>query len=139
MVNSSKVVLWIMAIGFLASDAAYVVWSLLQGQFEVIGTITMGLSGIMCALIAFYFTITQRESPAGSLPEDRLDADIDDGDPEVGHFSPWSWWPILLAGAIGMFVVGMAIGTWFAVIIVPFVVVCLIGWAFEDYRGNFAR
>ncbi|WEK62914.1 MAG: cytochrome c oxidase subunit 4 [Candidatus Microbacterium colombiense] len=35
---------------------------------------------------------------------------MDDGDPELGEFSPWSWWPIVLAGSAAVFVVGLAVG-----------------------------
>ena len=88
---------WILAAFFWASDVLYIVWNLIDhGYVEWVGTVGIGLSGILGALIAFYVGATRR-SQGGELPEDRLDAEIDDGDPEVGYFSPWSWWPMLLA------------------------------------------
>lgn len=45
-----------------------------------------------------------RVCSAGSVSS--VDANIDDGDPEIGHFSPWSWWPILSAGSIAIMFVG---------------------------------
>ena len=54
-------------------------------------------------LIAFYLGRVHR-AQGGELPEDRLDANIDDGDAEQGHFSPWSWWPIMLASAAALMV-----------------------------------
>ena len=52
----------------------------------------IGLSGALSVLIAFYLARIHKRQ-GGELPEDRLDANIDDGDAEQGHFSPWSWWP----------------------------------------------
>ncbi|MBC7725830.1 MAG: cytochrome c oxidase subunit 4 [Burkholderiaceae bacterium] len=63
---------------------------------------------------------------------------MDDGDPEVGFYSPWSWWPILLAGAISVVFLGTAISRWIALIGVPIVFMTLVGWTFEYYRGYFA-
>ena len=53
---------------------------------------------VLSAFIAFYLGRVHREQGA-ELPEDRLDANIDDGDAELGFFSPWSWWPIMLAAS----------------------------------------
>ena len=55
--------------------------------------------------------------------EDREDAEIDERDPEVGFFSPWSSWPVLLSAARSLVVLGLAIS----------------GWVYEYHRGNFAR
>jgi hypothetical protein len=73
------------------------------------------------------------------LPEDRLDANIDDGDAELGFFSPWSWWPIMLAASAALAFLGLAIGFWIAFIAVPLFVISIVGWVYEYYRGNFAR
>ena len=55
--------------------------------------------------------------PDGSVwPEDRLDASIDDGDPELGHFSPWSWWPLILAISATLGFLGFAVGVWIAAV-----------------------
>lgn len=75
----------------------------------------------------------------GELPEDRLDANIDDGDAELGFFSPWSWWPIVLAGGAALAFLGLAVGFWITFIAVPLALIGLVGWVFEYYRGNFAR
>lgn len=123
---------------FLLVDVVYLVWSLRAENFEVIGLITMGLSGTLCLLMAFYFARTigaLAETPA----EDRPWAEIDDGDPEIGHFSPWSWWPIMLAGSIAVVFLGLAIGPWMSIIGFPLFVVALLGWTFEYYRGYAAR
>jgi hypothetical protein len=138
---------WILAGFFFLADAIYITWSLLvsadpAGQaaptIEWAGTIAIGLTGAFSVLIAFYlqriFSAQQAE-----LPEDRLDANIDDGDPELGHFSPWSWWPLMLAGSAALVVLGVAIGPWISFIGVGVLLVSVVGWVFEYYRGNFGH
>ena len=132
-------VLYVMGGSFLIVDLVYLFWSLQAHNFEVIGLLTMGLSAVLCVLMAFYFGRTVRSFGETVLAEDRIDANIDDGDPEIGHFSPWSWWPILLAGSVAIVFTGVAIGPWIAVIAVPLMVVCIVGWVFAYYRGYFAR
>ncbi|HWL01756.1 MAG TPA: cytochrome c oxidase subunit 4, partial [Microbacteriaceae bacterium] len=66
-------------------------------------------------------------------------ASIEDGDSELGHYSPWSWWPMVLAASLAITFLGIAAGLWIIFIGVPLVVVALVGWVYEYYRGNFAR
>jgi hypothetical protein len=132
---------WILTGFFFLADAIYILWSLLDANhraIEWVGTIAIGLSGILAGLIAFYIGRIY-SSQSGELPEDRLDANIDDGDAEQGHFSPWSWWPIILASAAALTVLGLAIGPWISFIGVSILVVALVGWVYEYYRGYFAR
>ena len=116
-------------------------WSLLDtshAQVEWVGAVAIGLSGALAVLIAFYLGRIH-SSQGGELPEDRIDANIDDGDAEQGHFSPWSWWPIVLAAAAAITVLGLAIGPWISFIGVSILIVALVGWVYEYYRGYFAR
>lgn len=132
---------WILAGFFLLSDAIYIMWSLLDGNHravEWVGTVGIGLSAALSVLIAFYLGRIHG-SQGGELPEDRLDALIDDGDAEQGHFSPWSWWPIVLASAAALTVLGLAIGPWISFIGASILIVAVVGWVYEYYRGYFAR
>jgi hypothetical protein len=132
---------WILAAFFWAADVLYIFWNLIESdwtQLEWVGTVAIGLSGILGAFIAFYVGATRR-AQGGELPEDRHDALIDDGDPEVGYFSPWSWWPMTLAFGLALMFLGLAVGVWLSFIGGPIVLVAVIGWYYEYYRGNFAR
>jgi hypothetical protein len=130
---------WILAGFFLLSAAGYTIWSLIYyGKVEWVGTVALTLSTVLATFLAFYIGRSY-SSQGGELPEDRLDANVDDGDPELGHFSPWSWWPIALAFGAGLVVLGIAVGFWIAYIGVAFTIVCLVGWTYEYYRGYFAR
>jgi hypothetical protein len=131
--------MWIMGGTFLAVDLAYFIWSQLADNFELVGLMTLGLSAALCLLMAFYFGRVVAANGGALWAEDQVDARIDDGDPEVGFYSPWSWWPVLLAVATGLVFTGVAISAWIALIAAPLLVVCIVGWVFQYYRGYFAR
>jgi ribose/xylose/arabinose/galactoside ABC-type transport system permease subunit len=132
-------VLWVLAVYFIILTAVYTVWAIIDtGVVEWIGSIAIGLSAVLSMFIAFYLQV-QLKNQGGVLPEDRLDADVDDGDPEIGFYSPWSWWPVILAAGAGVAMLGFSVGIWVAFYAIPLVLVSLIGWTYEYYRGYFAR
>jgi hypothetical protein len=135
-------IFWLLAVFFLLSAAVYSFWSWTAGvddhRIEWVGTVALTLSAVLAAFIAFYLGRVHK-AQGGQLPEDRLDANIDDGDPELGFFSPWSWWPISLAAGAALAFLGFAVGTWITFIAVPIALISLVGWVYEYYRGNFAR
>jgi len=57
----------------------------------------------------------------------------------MGFFSPWSWWPVMLAASLSLMFLGMAVGFWVTFIGVGLVAISLVGWVYEYYRGNFAH
>jgi hypothetical protein len=137
--KTNIVVLLLLAVYFFAVATMYTVWSLIDGQsVEWAGTLAIGLSGVLAVFIAFFLQI-QFKNQGGELPEDRLDAGIDEGDPELGFYSPWSWWPIILAAGAAIALLGFAVGIWIAFYAVPLVLIALVGWTYEYYRGYFAR
>lgn len=140
---------WVLAVFFAIVGSAYVMWNLVEfnntpvafrrgSAIEWAGTLTIFLTGILAALIAFYLGRTHA-AQGGELPEDRVNANIDDGDAEQGFFSPWSWWPIMLALGAAITFAGIAVGVWVAVIGAAVLIISLVGWTYEYYRGNFAR
>ena len=130
---------WILAGFFAVVATTYIVWTTIaDGEPEWAGSVALSLSALLGAFIAFYLGRVHSAQGA-ELPEDRLDANIDDGDAELGFFSPWSWWPILLAASAALTFLGLAIGFWIAFIAVPLFVVSITGWVYEYYRGHFAR
>lgn len=138
--KTNIVLYWALAGFFLLSAAIYTVWSLTDpshGEVEWVGTPALICLALLFGFIAFYITKGYLNQ-GGELVEDRLDSSIDDGDPELGHFSPWSWWPITLGAAAALVFLGVAIGTWIFLIGVTVAVVALVGWTYEYYRGYFA-
>lgn len=137
--KTNIVVLWVLAVYFFVLTAVYTVWSLIDGaEVEWIGSIAIGLSGVLAVFIAYYLQI-QLKNQGGVLPEDRLEADIDDGDPEIGFYSPWSWWPLMVAAGAAIAFLGLAVGIWVALYAIPVILIALVGWSYEYYRGYFAR
>ena len=132
---------WILGVFFWIGDLTYILWSLFFSEFarvEWVGAIAMGLSGVFSFFLAFYLGRTHA-GQGGEIPSDLNDANIDDGDPEMGHFSPWSWWPFALAFALALMFLGIAVGVWITFLGTPIAIVALLGWYYEYYRGNFAR
>ena len=132
-------VMWVLTAYFVVLTIVYTVWALIDtNEVEWVGTIAIGLSAGLSGFIGYYLQLVKKNQ-GGELPEDRLDAEIDEGDPELGHFSPWSWWPVTMAFGLGIVFLGISVGFWVAMYAVPLVVVALVGWVYEHYRGNFAR
>lgn len=136
---------WILAGFFLLVSAVYTVWAIITNPqtswytgVEWVGTVALLFTAFMAALIAFYIGRVHK-AQGGELPEDVLTSDIDDGDPELGEFSPWSWWPIVLAFSASLAIMGLAVGAWLFPIGVAVFVVAIVGWVYEYYRGYFAR
>jgi ribose/xylose/arabinose/galactoside ABC-type transport system permease subunit len=139
--RANVIMFWILAAFFGLAAIVYGVWSALDEVdpgMEWAGTIALSLTTVLAAFIAFYLGRVHKAQGA-ELPEDRIDANIDDGDAELGFFSPWSWWPIILATGAALAFLGLAIGFWITFIAIPVVIVALVGWVYEYYRGNFAR
>ena len=89
--------------------------------------------GFMSLFLAFYIKNTDKRQ--GVVPEDRLDANIEDGDSEIGYFAPWSWWPFFLGLFGAICFAALAVGWWLFFIGFPLALVALIGFVFERSRG----
>jgi len=146
LVGANSKLFGILAGYFALLAVVYTVWSIFfnpqatgdYGSVEWAGTVALTLSAAASALIAFYVGRTH-QAQGGELPEDRIDANIDDGDAEQGFYSPWSWWPVMLAGSLAILFLGLALGPWLAFYAVPLVLIALTGWVYEYYRGLFAH
>ncbi|MBF4624463.1 cytochrome c oxidase subunit 4 [Clavibacter sp. VKM Ac-2872] len=137
--RANRNLFYVLAVFFVLAAAAYTTWHLIdQGTVEWVGTLAIALSGALAAFIGF-FVARLYAAQNGELPEDRSDANVDDGDPELGFFSPWSWWPVILAAGAASVFLGLAVGIWIAIIGGGLAIIALVGWTYEYYRGYFAR
>jgi hypothetical protein len=131
---------WVLSLFYFVSSALYTVWSLLDPFHEKVewaGSLALAMCGVLFALIAFYLGRAHK-AQGGELIEDLPDSTVDEG-AELGFYSPWSWWPLAIAFAIGLVFLGLAVAVWMVFIGATLTFVCLVGWVFEYYRGNFAR
>jgi len=131
-------ILLVMAAYFTLTTIAYGVWTYIDGGvIEPIGTAAMGLLIILSVFVAYYLWMGTRRT--ATLPEDNLDAEISDDSGEVGFFSPWSWWPLVLGASAAIAFLGLAVGWWVFFIAIPFVLVGVIGFVYEYSRGQHAH
>lgn len=114
-----------------------VIYGVLTEFSEWVGFLGILLVGGLAGMIGFYLAVTGKR--VGERPEDRLDAEIHEGSGEQGHFSPWSWWPLVLGLAAATGFLGIAIGFWIMYIGMGLAVIALVGWVFEYSRGDHAH
>lgn len=136
----------LLTVFYLVDAIAYAIWSYnssivsgvyQQKHIEVIGTAAIGMLAALSGFIYFYIARTSKH--AGLLPEDNETANIEDGDAELGFFSPWSWWPLALGFFCSIVFASLAIGWWVTFIGVPLALVAVIGFVFEYSRGQHAH
>ncbi|MEY4988543.1 MAG: hypothetical protein RI933_176 [Actinomycetota bacterium] len=130
---------WVLTVFYFLDAGAYAIWyaNSYNGAFEPIGTAALAMLGFMALFLGFY--VQKTANTQGPVPEDRLDANIEDGDSEIGFFAPWSWWPFFLGAFAALAFASLAIGWWLMFIAFPLALVALIGFVFEHSRGQFAH
>lgn len=143
--RSNTVLWWILTVFFFILAIVYTVWHIMAypeavgaAKVEWTGSIALLGMSLMSAMVGVFLHRTHK-AQGGELPEDILTADIDDGDPEIGDFAPWSWWPMVVAASAAVFLVGLAVGHFLLPVGLAIFVIAIVGWMFEYYRGNFAR
>jgi hypothetical protein len=117
---------------FGASDLVY--WNF---SHDPTGTTALALAVCLAFLTGFYVLFTGRRLPR--RPEDNPEGEIYEGTGELGFFSPHSWWPLFVGLAGGLAAIGMAIGWWLFLIGALAVILSMIGFVFEYYRGHYAH
>ncbi len=131
--KSNVVILLVMAAYFTVADIAYGIWTHLEyGAVEPIGTAAIGLLVILSLFIAYYLFSGMKRT--ATLPEDRLDGNIEDESGEMGFFSPYSWWPLVIGASAAIAFASLAVGWWLFFIAAPFAIIAVIGFVFEYDR-----
>jgi Cytochrome c oxidase subunit IV len=124
---------------FLGCAAFFGVLDLIYWTYsrDPTGTTALALSVALAFLIGFYVLFTGRRLP--KRPEDDRGGEIYQGTGEVGFFSPHSWWPLFVSLAAALSAVGIAIGWWLFLIGALALVLAVVGFVFEYYRGHYAH
>jgi cytochrome c oxidase subunit IV len=120
------------AIFFGVADVFY--WALAK---DPTGGTALALAVGLAFLIGFYILFTGRRLPR--RPEDDIEGEIEQGTGELGFFSPHSWWPLFVGLAAALTAVGVAVGWWLFLIGALALLLSVIGFVFEYYRGHFAH
>jgi hypothetical protein len=118
----------IVAVFFAMVDLSY--WYLSK---DPTGTTALALSTGLAFLIGFYLLMTARRITP--RPEDRPDAEVEEGAGEYGFFSPHSWWPLAAALSAAVVCIGIVFGWWIAIIGAMMLAFSTMGFVFEYYRG----
>ena len=126
---------WLFGLGAIFYAVVAAAYWFLSG--DEIGTTALVMTGALAFLVAFYVLYTAKR--VYPRPEDRLDAEIDEADPEYGFFSPHSWWPLAVGFAAFLVTLGLIFAVWLVVLGVMVLMFALVGWMFEYYRGAFSH
>ncbi len=139
MPTNTKLFLWL-ALFFLVFSVVYPTWIYIAGSpIEWVGSLAIPLTMVMFLLLGGFLYINLRRQAGGTLPEDSMVADVDDGDTEMGFYLPWSWWPFFAGAAGGVAMLAMSVGIWLALFSLGLVLITFIGWFFEPVRGAYRR
>jgi len=125
---------------FLLFGAFFVLCAVVYGfwsHWEPVGSVGLLLVSALVAMIGAYFALLTRRIDA--RPEDDPLAEIEQGAGDQGVYSPWSWWPLVIAVAAAIGFLGMAVGWWLLYIAAALGVIGLVGWVFEFSRGQHAH
>ena len=68
-----------------------------------------------------------------------LAGEIEQSTGELGFFSPHSWWPLFVGLSAATAAMGVAFGWWMFLIGVLALLLSVIGFVFEYYRGHYAH
>jgi hypothetical protein len=105
------------------------------GSVEWVGTVALVLTGLLTLMCAgFFLVVSRRIDPR---PEDRPDAEIDEGAGDLGFFSPGSYWPFGLALAAFVTALGLVyMQIWLITAGGVAVILATGGLLFEYYSGS---
>ncbi len=113
------------------------IYGFVTGWHEPVGVSALYLTSGLALLVGLYLWLTSRR--IDPRPEDDPYAEISQGSGELGHYSPYSWWPLVAGAGAAVLFAGMAVGWWLFLIGVGFGGIGMLGWVFEYYRGEHAH
>ena len=114
------------AVFLVITGVIYWVWS-----GEVSGTVMLFFGGIAYALIFAFMLVVFLRRKRIPRPEDRKDAEVEDGAGEIAYFPGNSIWPVAMGAAAIALAIGAAYGKWFWAIGGILMLGALIGFAVD--------
>jgi|SRR3954468_9646657 hypothetical protein len=118
----------LLTIFFFAIGTIYLVLSR-----EPAGSAALFLTGGLSLIVGTYFRFVARRLEA-PRPEDNPGGEISDGAGDVGFFSPGSYWPVILAGAVALTGISLAFMYFWAVAISIILIVMAVGGLLFEYH-----
>jgi hypothetical protein len=114
-------------IGVFLGAAGLVYWFMSK---DPTGTAALGVSFGFGMLVGGYLLFTARRMEP--RPQDRPDAEVAEGEGELGHFSPGSYFPFFIAASAATVLLGVQFGYWLAIIGAIILLGAVIGLVFEN-------
>ena len=109
-----------------------IVYGLLSA--EEVGIVALTLTGGLTLIIGTYFRFVARRLE--ERPEDNPEAEVSDGAGDLGFFSPGSYWPIGVAGAVAITGLGLAFYQWWLIVTgMVALSIAICGLVFEYHSG----
>ena len=118
----------LLTIFFFAIGTIYLVLSR-----EPAGSAALFLTGGLSLIVGTYFRFVARRLEA-PRPEDNPGGEISDGAGDVGFFSPGSYWPVILAGAVALTGISLAFMYFWAAAISAILIVMAVGGLLFEYH-----
>jgi hypothetical protein len=112
---------------FLAVTGTVYLW--ISG--DPMGGVPLWFAAGLGHIIGYYLLYTARRMEP--RPEDRPDAEQEDGAGEVGFFSPHSWWPFFMAFGPALMFLGVIFGVWLILIGAAATGISVTGLVYEYY------
>ena len=119
-------------IGGFLGVAALVYWFLSK---DPTGTAALAVSFGFGLLVGGYLLFTSRRMEP--RPQDRPDAEVAEGEGELGHFSPGSYFPFFIAAAAAAMLIGVTFGLWLTIIGAIILLGAVIGLVFENLIDHY--
>lgn len=114
-----------------------IVYGVLTDFKEMVGFPALVVTGLMSIMVGGY--ILQHHKSIGDQPQDNDHGEISDEAYEYGFYSPWSWWPLVIASGAAVVFIGLAVAFW----VIPFGAVIaltgVVGLVYEYDRGDHAH
>lgn len=126
---------WLFLAGAIFFTALTVIYAVLAR--DIVGIMLLLFTGGLAMIAGFYMLYTSKA--IFPRPEDRLNAEVDEADPEYGFFSPHSWWPLAVGSAVFVVVLGFIFAAWMFVWGVVILMIAITGWLLEYYVGDHAH
>jgi hypothetical protein len=119
-------------IGVFLGACALVYWFM---SGDPTGTTALAISFAFGMLVGGYLLFTARRMEP--RPQDRPDAEVADGEGELGHFSPGSYFPFFIAASAATILLGVQFGYWLAIIGGVILLGSVIGLVFENLIDHY--
>ena len=100
---------------------------------EAVGMAGLFLTGGLALIVGTYFRFVARRLEA-PRPEDNPAGEISDGAGDVGFFSPGSYWPVMLAGAVALTAISLAFFYFWAIAISAIILLICVGGLLFEYH-----